>query len=228
NNWQQVLVFARTKVGSNKLSRYLESEGIKTDAIHGNKSQGARTKALSEFKDGKTQVLVATDIAARGLDIDQLPQVVNFDLPNVAENYVHRIGRTGRAGASGQAISLVSADEITQLNDIERLIIQALPRKLIDGFEPKHDVPASKLDFRPIRPKKPKKPKSQQTEEEHPDKNSKRHKPPLKGKQGSSASQNRKAVSSNAGGKSSKKTGGSVNSKSTRLKQRSRPQPPKS
>jgi ATP-dependent RNA helicase RhlE len=166
HDWQQALVFARTKIGANKLTRHLESEGIKADAIHGNKSQSARTKALAEFKNGNTRVLVATDIAARGLDIDQLPQVVNFDLPNVAEDYIHRIGRTGRAGATGQAISLVSADEFKQLSDIERLIKKLLPRKLIDGFEPNHDVPASKLDLRPIRPKKPKKIKPKQSREE--------------------------------------------------------------
>ena len=109
--WHQVLVFTRTKHGANKLTRYLEGAGIEAAAIHGNKSQNARTKALSGFKSGEIRVLVATDIAARGLDIDQLPQVVNFELPNVAEDYVHRIGRTGRAGASGQAVSLVSSDE---------------------------------------------------------------------------------------------------------------------
>ena len=141
--WNQVLVFTRTKHGANKLTRHLESGGIKAAAIHGNKSQGARTKALAQFKSNDIRVLVATDIAARGLDIDQLPQVVNFDLPNVPEDYVHRIGRTGRAGATGQAVSLVSADEYKQLNDIERLIKQVIPRKLVDGFEPEHDVPAS-------------------------------------------------------------------------------------
>lgn len=159
NDWQQVLVFSRTKHGANKLAKQLENSGIKAAAIHGNKSQGARTKALAEFKQGKVQALVATDIAARGLDIDQLPQVVNFDLPNVAEDYVHRIGRTGRAGAAGQAVSLVSADEFKQLSDIERLIQQLLRRELVDGFEPVHDVPESRLDRRPVKPKKPKKPK---------------------------------------------------------------------
>lgn len=159
HQWQQVLVFTRTKHGANRLTRHLEGEGIKAAAIHGNKSQGARTKALADFKAGSIRMLVATDIAARGLDIDQLPQVVNFDLPNVPEDYVHRIGRTGRAGARGQAISLVSADEAKQLFDIERLIGQLLTRRLIDGFEPVHDVPESRLDRRPIKPKKPKKPK---------------------------------------------------------------------
>ncbi|WP_211826631.1 DEAD/DEAH box helicase [Kistimonas asteriae] len=166
NRWQQVLVFTRTKHGANKLTRHLDGEGIKAAAIHGNKSQGARTKALADFKAGAIRILVATDIAARGLDIDQLPQVVNFDLPNVPEDYVHRIGRTGRAGASGQAISLVSADEFKQLSDIERLTRQVLARKLIDGFEPVHDVPESRLDTRPPRPKKPKKPKQPNTGKE--------------------------------------------------------------
>jgi len=161
NDWKQVLVFSRTKHGANKLVKLLDADGIHAAAIHGNKSQGARTRALAEFKDGTTRVLVATDIAARGIDIDQLPQVVNFDLPNVAEDYVHRIGRTGRAGANGQAVSLVSADEFEQLSGIERLIKQVLTRKLIDGFEPVHDVPESRLDTRPIKPKKPKKPKKE-------------------------------------------------------------------
>lgn len=143
HRWQQVLVFSRTKHGANKLTRFLEDNDIKAAAIHGNKSQGARTRALANFKKGDIHVLVATDIAARGLDIDQLPQVVNVDLPNVPEDYVHRIGRTGRAGAQGQAISLVSADEIKQLSDIEKLIKRKLTRKLVDGFEPDHDVPES-------------------------------------------------------------------------------------
>jgi len=159
NDWQQVLVFSRTKHGANKLVKLLDADGIHAAAIHGNKSQGARTRALAEFKDGTTRVLVATDIAARGIDIDQLPQVVNFDLPNVAEDYVHRIGRTGRAGATGQAVSLVCADEFEHLSGIEHLIKQLLTRKLIDGFEPVHDLPESRLDTRPIKPKKPKKPK---------------------------------------------------------------------
>jgi ATP-dependent RNA helicase RhlE len=155
-----VLVFTRTKHGANRLTKHLEADGIKALAIHGNKSQGARVKALTSFKENRIQVLVATDIAARGIDIDQLPHVVNFDLPNVAEDYVHRIGRTGRAGRGGEAVSLVSADEFKQLSGIERLIKKVIERKLIDGFEPSHDVPASKVDMRPIKPKKPKKPKA--------------------------------------------------------------------
>jgi ATP-dependent RNA helicase RhlE len=159
HDWQQVLVFSRTKHGANRLAKQLEAAGIKAAAIHGNKSQGARTRALADFKAGTVRALVATDIAARGLDIDQLPQVVNYDLPNVAEDYVHRIGRTGRAGASGQAVSLVCADEANDLFGIERLIQQLIPRQLVDGFEPQHNVPERDLDTRPIKPKKPKKPK---------------------------------------------------------------------
>ena len=136
NNWFQELVFTRTKHGANRLAEQLTTSGISAMAIHGNKSQGARTKALSEFKDSKLQVLVATDIAARGIDIDQLAHVVNYDLPNVPEDYVHRIGRTGRAGATGEAISLVCVDELKLLKDIEKLIKRELPRQVIAGFEP--------------------------------------------------------------------------------------------
>jgi ATP-dependent RNA helicase RhlE len=155
NQWEQVLVFSRTKHGANKLTKQLEAAHIRAAAIHGNKSQGARTKALADFKAGAIRVLVATDIAARGLDIDQLPQVVNFDLPNVPEDYVHRIGRTGRAGSTGQAVSLVSADEFKQLSDIEHLTKTLLDRQIVDGFEPTHDVPESSLTRRAPKPKKP-------------------------------------------------------------------------
>jgi len=134
NDWQQVLIFTRTKHGANRLAEKLVKSDIAALAIHGNKSQGARTRALAEFKAGKTRVLVATDIAARGLDIDQLPQVVNFELPNVPEDYVHRIGRTGRAGASGAAISLVDREEIKFLKDIEKLIKREIPKVSIEGF----------------------------------------------------------------------------------------------
>ncbi len=135
-NWHQVLVFTRMKHGANRLTDYLNEHGITAMAIHGNKSQTARTKALAEFKTGDLQVLVATDIAARGIDIDQLPHVVNFELPNVAEDYVHRIGRTGRAGATGEAISLVCVDEDIFLRDIERLIKRSIPSVMVPGFEP--------------------------------------------------------------------------------------------
>ncbi|OIQ88294.1 ATP-dependent RNA helicase RhlE [mine drainage metagenome] len=136
HNWFQVLVFTRTKHGANRLAEQLGRDGIGADAIHGNKSQGARTRALGAFKSGKLQVLVATDIAARGIDIDQLPLVVNYELPNVPEDYVHRIGRTGRAGAEGEAISLVCVDELRFLRDIETLIAKPIERRLIAGFEP--------------------------------------------------------------------------------------------
>lgn len=133
--WQQVLVFTRTKHGANRLSAQLEKDGITAAAIHGNKSQSARTKALADFKMNKVRVLVATDIAARGIDIDQLPHVINFELPNVAEDYVHRIGRTGRAGNEGQAISLVCVDEHDLLKGIEKLIKRPISRIKIDGFK---------------------------------------------------------------------------------------------
>ncbi|GIR83341.1 MAG: ATP-dependent RNA helicase RhlE [Cellvibrionales bacterium] len=139
--WGQVLVFSRTKYGADKISRNLSKAGISSDSIHGDKKQGARTRSLKQFKDGRLQVLVATDIAARGIDIQQLPRVVNFDLPHVAEDYVHRIGRTGRAGETGIALSLVSADEVSQLQKIEKLIKKSIPREEIDGFEPEHRLP---------------------------------------------------------------------------------------
>ncbi|WP_340680127.1 DEAD/DEAH box helicase, partial [Paraglaciecola sp.] len=157
-NWQQVLVFSRTKHGANRIVKQLEAKNISAAAIHGNKSQGARTKALTDFKQGKVIALVATDIAARGLDIDQLPQVVNYDLPNVSEDYVHRIGRTGRAGASGQAISFVASDEFGLLTDIERFTKQVIKRQTLAGFEPVNALPESRLDTRAIKPNKPKRP----------------------------------------------------------------------
>ena len=136
NRWHQVLVFTRTKHGANKLAEQLNTDGITALAIHGNKSQGARTRALSEFKEGSLQVLCATDIAARGIDIEELPHVVNYDLPNVPEDYVHRIGRTGRAGARGEAISLVCVDEQAFLRDIEKLIRLEIPKEVVPGFAP--------------------------------------------------------------------------------------------
>ena len=144
-DWHQVLVFTRMKHGANRLAEYLEKDGIGAMAIHGNKSQTARTRALSEFKSGKLPVLVATDIAARGIDIDQLPHVVNYELPNVPEDYVHRIGRTGRAGATGEAVSLVCVDEEIFLRDIERLIRREIPREIIPGFEPPADEKAEPI-----------------------------------------------------------------------------------
>nr|WP_314264733.1 ATP-dependent RNA helicase RhlE [uncultured Moellerella sp.] len=144
-NWQQVLVFTRTKHGANRLAEHLNNDGVKAAAIHGNKSQGARTRALADFKSGQIRVLVATDIAARGLDIQELPHVVNFELPNVAEDYVHRIGRTGRAEATGKAISLVCVDELKLLKEIERLLKLTIPRMAIAGYDPDPSIRAEPI-----------------------------------------------------------------------------------
>ena len=135
-DWRQVLVFTRTKHGASRLAEQLDKDGISADAIHGNKSQGQRTRTLAGFKDGKVRVLVATDIAARGIDIEQLPHVVNYELPNVPEDYVHRIGRTGRAGSTGEAVSLVCSEEVAFLRDIERLTKQSIERVVVEGFAP--------------------------------------------------------------------------------------------
>ncbi|KFL33559.1 MULTISPECIES: DEAD/DEAH box helicase [unclassified Sulfurospirillum] len=145
NKWEQLLVFTRTKHHANKVSEYLAKINISSAAIHGNKSQGARTKALADFKNGSVKVLVATDIAARGLDIDQLPHVINLELPNIAEDYVHRIGRTGRAGNNGEAISLVCVDEHEYLAGIEKLINRKFKREIIEGFEPNPDIKAEPI-----------------------------------------------------------------------------------
>jgi ATP-dependent RNA helicase RhlE len=146
NNWRQVLVFARTKHGANRLAEQLEKDGLRSAAIHGNKSQGARTRALEGFKSGDLRVLVATDIAARGLDIHQLPLVVNHDLPHVPADYVHRIGRTGRAGRDGRAISLVAPDEIGLLRSIERLINLRITPQVLPGYEPSGGAAAAEPD----------------------------------------------------------------------------------
>ena len=143
HGWHQVLVFARTKHGADALARKIEKAGISSAALHGNKSQGARVRALNDFKDGKLVVLVATDIAARGLDIDALPHVINFELPNIPEDYVHRIGRTGRAGLGGEALSLVCADERLYLRDIEKLIKREIDKETLPGFEPIHTAAVS-------------------------------------------------------------------------------------
>ena len=148
NSWKQVLVFTRTKHGANKLSEALIKDKITSAAIHGNKSQGARTKALDDFKAGTVRVLVATDIAARGIDIDQLPHVINFELPNVPEDYVHRIGRTGRAGNSGDAISLVCIDEHDYLLAIEKLIKQKINKIAIEGFKVNPNIKAEPIGNR--------------------------------------------------------------------------------
>ena len=147
-DWQQVLVFTRTKHGAKRLTKKMVSVGISAAAIHGNKSQGARTKALAGFKDGSVRVMVATDIAARGLDIPLLPHVINFELPNIPEDYVHRIGRTGRAGANGEAISLLCAEETAYMRDIEKLLKEKLPFSEIEGFETTEDF--SKIQ-KPVR-----------------------------------------------------------------------------
>jgi len=163
--WGQVLVFVKTRKGVEQLVATLQAQGVAADSIHGDKPQPARLRALERFKAGEVQILVATDVAARGLDIDDLPLVVNFDLPIVAEDYIHRIGRTGRAGASGEAVSLVCADEVTQLAAIETLTRQTLPRLEEAGFEPDHRVPltntAGQVLKKPKKPKKPKPPASQ-------------------------------------------------------------------
>lgn len=148
NQWSQVLVFTKTKHGANRLAMQLGKDGIKADAIHGNKSQSARTRALDTFKNGSLQVLVATDIAARGIDIKLLPNVVNYELPHVSEDYVHRIGRTGRAGSEGQAVSLVDADEVKLLRNIERLINRDIPKIELEGHTG-HDIPASPPEKKP-------------------------------------------------------------------------------
>lgn len=153
-NWYQVLVFTRTKRGADKLTKVLNKIDIKAHAFHGNKSQGARTKALKNFKEKKIQVLVATDIAARGLDISLLPQVVNYDLPYLPEDYIHRIGRTARAGQEGRAISLVSTDEVKMLHAIEKLLKFSLPRKVIEGFEPTHELKIASTKPKSIKRKK--------------------------------------------------------------------------
>ncbi len=156
NDWQQVLVFTRTKHGANRLAEKLVKDGIEAAAIHGNKSQGARTKALAQFKDGTVRVLVATDIAARGLDIDQLPQVINFELPNVPEDYVHRIGRTGRAGSSGAAVSLVDREELKLLKDIEKLMKREIPKVPADGWvQPEKAEPEAPRAPRPQQQRRP-------------------------------------------------------------------------
>jgi len=144
-NWQQVLVFTRTKHGANRLSEQLGRDGITSAAIHGNKSQGARTKALADFKAGKVRVLVATDIAARGIDIDRLPHVVNYELPNVPEDYVHRIGRTARAGQEGAAVSLVCVDELKLLRDIEKLLKCKIEQEILPGYEPDPRIKAEPI-----------------------------------------------------------------------------------
>ena len=154
HGWEQVLVFTRTKHGANRLAEQLAKDGLKTAAIHGNKTQAARAKALKDFKQGRVRVLVATDVASRGIDIDQLPYVVNFELPNVAEDYVHRIGRTGRAGNEGRAISLISDDELHLLGRIEQLLKQRLERDIVPGYEPSFSMKAPAAAAKPAAPRR--------------------------------------------------------------------------
>ncbi len=146
HNWQQVLVFTRTKHGANRLAEQLAKDGLKSTAIHGNKTQAARAKALKDFKQGRVRVLVATDVASRGLDIDQLPYVVNFDLPNVAEDYVHRIGRTGRAGNEGRAVSLICGDEVHLLKKIEQMLERPISQDIVPGYEPSFSLTQKRSD----------------------------------------------------------------------------------
>ena len=168
NSWDQVLVFCKTKHGSNRLASQLQRDGINADAIHGNKSQNARIRALEDFKAGKVKVLVATDIAARGLDIEELPHVVNYDLPHVPEDYVHRIGRTGRAGSTGEALSLVSGEDRPLLGAIERLINKKIEVRYADGFERgERQAPAPQKD-KPRHEQRQDKPKHEQRHESKP------------------------------------------------------------
>lgn len=166
-NWSQVLIFTRTKHGANKLTKRLLKSKISAAAIHGNKSQGARTKALSQFKSNEIRVLVATDIAARGLDIPLLPHVINYELPNVPEDYVHRIGRTGRAGASGEAISLVCSEETEYQKEIEKLLGTQLETLIIEGFEPTDDAPPKRASTQKKKPKKKSSPKNTISKNSH-------------------------------------------------------------
>jgi ATP-dependent RNA helicase RhlE len=162
NDWRQVLVFVKTKHGANRLAGQLLREGVEADAIHGNKSQNARTRALAQFKAGEMRVLVATDIAARGLDIEALPHVVNYDLPHVAEDYVHRIGRTGRAGSEGEAVSLVSHEDRPLLAAIERLMNRKVEQRVIAGFEPGRSAPKQEQQPRQRQEQQPRQRRAQQ------------------------------------------------------------------
>lgn len=219
NAWFQVLVFTRTKHGANRLATQMEKQKIRASAIHGNKSQNARIRALNEFKENKIQVLVATDIAARGIDIDLLPHVVNFELPHVSEDYVHRIGRTGRAGADGEAISLVCMEEQKELQGIENLINQHLPREIIQGFEPTQEVPQSRLGLKKKKPKKPKKKIWDESDQQTPEK-AQQQKPAENHRR---SSQNRRH-NSNAGEDKSSPAGKSSGNNKTTNKPNNRPQ----
>ncbi len=212
NDWNQVLVFTRTKHGANRLTTHLQDRGISAAAIHGNKSQGARTRALADFKNGEVTVLVATDIAARGLDIEQLPLVVNFELPNVAADYVHRIGRTGRAGATGEAIALVCAEELEDLEGIEGLIGKSIERRIQEGFEPSTPLPVS----RPKAQRKPKKAKQPKGFKDTFDREPRAPRPAGRSGAGrsSTGTSNKPASKENSGG-ASRNTGGTANKTNT-------------
>lgn len=195
NQWEQVLVFARTKHGANRLAHKLAGDGITAAAIHGDKSQGARTRALGDFKQNAIRVLVATDIAARGLDIEQLPHVVNFELPNVPEDYVHRIGRTGRAGASGEAISLVEPEEHAFLKGIEKLIKQALPREQLPEITlaPRQpQAPKATVDAGADKPKPQHRPKKRRTRSQKNETRASAGLPPVKRTDGAAANKPRR------------------------------------
>ncbi|MAY43420.1 DEAD/DEAH box helicase [Neptuniibacter sp. UBA6509] len=214
NSWEQVLVFSRTKHGANRLAKQLTAAKITAAAIHGNKSQGARTKALADFKSGAVKVLVATDIAARGIDIDQLPYVVNFDLPNIPEDYVHRIGRTGRAGATGEAVSLVCADEFEHLAAVEYLTGKIIERVELEGFTPVHTLPASDLSRKPGKIKtKQRNQRSGHKDGQRSGDNARGHKPQGKNKSHRSASKSGGGSRAASGGNGSrtKKTSQSQN-----------------
>jgi ATP-dependent RNA helicase RhlE len=200
HNWKQVLVFTRTKHGANRLAEQLTQDGLKSAAIHGNKSQAARTRALNDFKVGKVRVLVATDVASRGIDIDQLPHVVNYELPNVPEDYVHRIGRTGRAGNGGKAVSLVCGEEKPLLKDIEQLLNQNLARVLVPGYEPKGgevvSAPEPKGRVRDTREGSRQGARPNSGNAQGQPKSSKPHDPPTRSKKPVSASRARKRLRS--------------------------------
>ncbi len=219
HNWFQVLVFSRTKHGANRLAKKLVGNGIPADAIHGDKRQNARLRALKDFKSGKAQVLVATDIAARGIDIEQLPHVVNFDLPHVSEDYVHRIGRTGRAGQDGEAVSLVCADEFDQLVDIEHLIGELLDREIVEGFEPEQKLPETRLGMRkPKKIKKPKKPKKPNPDSHSQSKTQGRNQSKLKVQSGSKQSSEKNGEAKPKPNRRNRRTGSSPHKKPTQNK----------
>jgi ATP-dependent RNA helicase RhlE len=226
NDWQQVLIFTRTKHGANRLAEKLLKDGISSAAIHGNKSQNARTKALADFKQGNIRALVATDIAARGLDIEQLPQVVNFEMPNVAEDYVHRIGRTGRAGMEGKAISLVDREELDSLKAIEKLIRQTLVREAVPAITTSTLAPIVRPESQPSKPAKANKPKAAKPSNSTPASKANKPKPTGKPANKPSAAQTPNTKLSTSAPKPSRPRGEGVKSTPNVVtKVRSKPQP---